>query len=216
MAAPCPLPHLSALRLTGQSDDEPKRIKKSKMIAKAFSKRRELLQNPGQELSFSMHTVSHDGPVGELPLCSPLEPIPSSLPGWCGFMVCLQGCEEWCSFFCSHTPSSPTRHPHPPNHSIPGYSPLCFCSWVCLLVIWFQRTHLPHLQPSSSPVLPGLLEVTFPALGFWRLLRPPCPSNRGSVEIWLCPPGWAFCAKLSGSQGLGEGEWYQIWKEQSR
>lgn len=35
------------------------------MIAKAFSKRRELLQNPGQELSFSMHTVSHDGPVGE-------------------------------------------------------------------------------------------------------------------------------------------------------
>lgn len=60
-------PTLSALRLTGQSDDEPKRIKKSKMIAKAFSKRRELLQNPGQELSFSMHTVSHDGPVGELP-----------------------------------------------------------------------------------------------------------------------------------------------------
>ncbi|XP_028702112.2 protein smoothened isoform X3 [Macaca mulatta] len=51
-------------RLTGQSDDEPKRIKKSKMIAKAFSKRHELLQNPGQELSFSMHTVSHDGPVG--------------------------------------------------------------------------------------------------------------------------------------------------------
>lgn len=60
-----PLSTLSALRLTGQSDDEPKRIKKSKMIAKAFSKRRELLQNPGQELSFSMHTVSHDGPVGE-------------------------------------------------------------------------------------------------------------------------------------------------------
>ncbi|XP_060052525.1 protein smoothened isoform X2 [Erinaceus europaeus] len=52
--------------LTGQSDDEPKRIKKSKMIAKAFSKRRELLQNPGQELSFSMHTVSHDGPVAGL------------------------------------------------------------------------------------------------------------------------------------------------------
>ncbi|MBW00190.1 Smoothened, partial [Eschrichtius robustus] len=60
-----PSPTFSALRLTGQSDDEPKRIKKSKMIAKAFSKRRELLQNPGQELSFSMHTVSHDGPVGE-------------------------------------------------------------------------------------------------------------------------------------------------------
>nr|XP_039328951.1 smoothened homolog isoform X3 [Saimiri boliviensis boliviensis] len=53
-------------RLTGQSDDEPKRIKKSKMIAKAFSKRHELLQNPGQELSFSMHTVSHDGPVAGL------------------------------------------------------------------------------------------------------------------------------------------------------
>lgn len=68
-------------RLTGQSDDEPKRIKKSKMIAKAFSKRRELLQNPGQELSFSMHTVSHDGPVGELPL-SPLgaPPNPYLLP----------------------------------------------------------------------------------------------------------------------------------------
>lgn len=85
------------------------------MIAKAFSKRRELLQNPGQELSFSMHTVSHDGPVGELPLCSPLEHVPSSLPGWCGFMVCLQGCEEWRSFFCSHTPSSPTPTPIPPT-----------------------------------------------------------------------------------------------------
>ncbi|NXQ64198.1 SMO protein, partial [Anthoscopus minutus] len=53
-------------RLTGQSDDQPKRIKKSKMIAKAFSKRKELLRNPGQELSFSMHTVSHDGPVAGL------------------------------------------------------------------------------------------------------------------------------------------------------
>ena len=84
------------------------------MIAKAFSKRRELLQNPGQELSFSMHTVSHDGPVGELLLCFPLEPILSSLPGWCGFMVCLQGCEEWRSFFCLHTPSSPTPTPIPP------------------------------------------------------------------------------------------------------
>uniref|UniRef100_K7FHS6 Protein smoothened n=1 Tax=Pelodiscus sinensis TaxID=13735 RepID=K7FHS6_PELSI len=38
-------------RLTGQSDDEPKRIKKSKMIAKAFSRRKELLHNPEQELS---------------------------------------------------------------------------------------------------------------------------------------------------------------------
>ncbi|XP_006031916.1 smoothened homolog isoform X1 [Alligator sinensis] len=53
-------------KLTGQSDDEPKRIKKSKMIAKAFSKRKELLHNPEQELSFSMHTVSHDGPVAGL------------------------------------------------------------------------------------------------------------------------------------------------------
>ncbi|NWI86429.1 SMO protein, partial [Pitta sordida] len=54
-------------RLTGQSDDQPKRIKKSKMIAKAFSKRKELLRDPGRELSFSMHTVSHDGPVGACP-----------------------------------------------------------------------------------------------------------------------------------------------------
>ncbi|RLV62811.1 hypothetical protein DV515_00018920 [Chloebia gouldiae] len=53
-------------RLTGQSDDQPKRIKKSKMIAKAFSKRKELLRDPGQELSFSLHTVSHDGPVAGL------------------------------------------------------------------------------------------------------------------------------------------------------
>ena len=37
------------------------------MIAKAFSKRKELLRDPGQELSFSMHTVSHDGPVGMYP-----------------------------------------------------------------------------------------------------------------------------------------------------
>ena len=84
------LPHastLSVLRLTGQSDDEPKRIKKSKMIAKAFSKRRELLQNPGQELSFSMHTVSHDGPVGELPASPSLEPLPS--------LGCFEGCEAW-------------------------------------------------------------------------------------------------------------------------
>ncbi|XP_074831906.1 LOW QUALITY PROTEIN: protein smoothened [Carettochelys insculpta] len=53
-------------RLTGQSDDEPKRMKKSKMIAKAFSKRKELLHNPEQELTFSMHTISHDGPVAGL------------------------------------------------------------------------------------------------------------------------------------------------------
>ncbi|KAJ7421843.1 Smoothened [Willisornis vidua] len=53
-------------RLTGQSDDQPKRIKKSKMIAKAFSKRKELLRDPCRELSFSLHTVSHDGPVAGL------------------------------------------------------------------------------------------------------------------------------------------------------
>ncbi|XP_053572338.1 smoothened homolog [Bombina bombina] len=50
-------------RILGRSDDEPKRIKKSKMIAKAFSKRKELLDNPEKELSFSLHTVSHEGPV---------------------------------------------------------------------------------------------------------------------------------------------------------
>ncbi|XP_064200926.1 protein smoothened [Anguilla rostrata] len=50
-------------RILGRSDDQPKRIKKSKMIAKAFSKRKELQQDPEKELSFSMHTVSHDGPV---------------------------------------------------------------------------------------------------------------------------------------------------------
>lgn len=55
-------------RVIGRGDDEPKRIKKSKMIAKAFSKRKELLQNPDKELSFSMHTVSHDGPVAGLNL----------------------------------------------------------------------------------------------------------------------------------------------------
>lgn len=68
-------------RLTGQSDDQPKRIKKSKMIAKAFSKRKELLRDPGQELSFSMHTVSHDGPVGTClwdrghPRSTPVSPL---------------------------------------------------------------------------------------------------------------------------------------------
>uniref|UniRef100_A0A8C9SW50 Protein smoothened n=1 Tax=Scleropages formosus TaxID=113540 RepID=A0A8C9SW50_SCLFO len=50
-------------RIIGRSDDEPKRIKKSKMIAKAFAKRKELQKDPERELSFSMHTVSHDGPV---------------------------------------------------------------------------------------------------------------------------------------------------------
>lgn len=53
------------LRIIGRSDDEPKRIKKSKMIAKAFSKRKELQMDPEKELSFSMHTVSHEGPVGK-------------------------------------------------------------------------------------------------------------------------------------------------------
>lgn len=70
------------------------------MIAKAFSKRRELLQNPGQELSFSMHTVSHDGPVGELwPLSftgaiythSTWAPFPPRLAGQVG---CVEECEE--------------------------------------------------------------------------------------------------------------------------
>ncbi|KAM9468037.1 protein smoothened [Clarias gariepinus] len=50
-------------RIIGRSDDEPKRIKKSKMIAKAFSKRKEIQMDPEKELSFSMHTVSHEGPV---------------------------------------------------------------------------------------------------------------------------------------------------------
>ncbi|XP_039201652.1 smoothened homolog [Crotalus tigris] len=53
-------------RLTGQSSNEPKRLKKSRMIAKAFSRRKELQQNPQQELSFSLRTVSHEGPVAGL------------------------------------------------------------------------------------------------------------------------------------------------------
>ncbi|PWA18265.1 hypothetical protein CCH79_00017810, partial [Gambusia affinis] len=51
-------------KIIGRSDNEPKRIKKSKMIAKAFAMRKELHKDPEKELSFSMHTVSHDGPVG--------------------------------------------------------------------------------------------------------------------------------------------------------
>lgn len=50
-------------KIIGRSDNEPKRIKKSKMIAKAFAMRKEIHQNPEKELSFSMHTVSHEGPV---------------------------------------------------------------------------------------------------------------------------------------------------------
>ncbi|XP_076015139.1 protein smoothened [Genypterus blacodes] len=50
-------------KIIGRSDNEPKRIKKSKMIAKAFALRKELHKDPEKELSFSMHTVSHDGPV---------------------------------------------------------------------------------------------------------------------------------------------------------
>uniref|UniRef100_A0A3Q3JLR1 Smoothened, frizzled class receptor n=1 Tax=Monopterus albus TaxID=43700 RepID=A0A3Q3JLR1_MONAL len=50
-------------KIIGRSDNEPKRIKKSKMIAKAFAMRKELHKDPDKELSFSMHTVSHDGPV---------------------------------------------------------------------------------------------------------------------------------------------------------
>ncbi|XP_028667262.2 smoothened homolog [Erpetoichthys calabaricus] len=55
-------------RIIGRSDDEPKRIKKSKMIAKAFAKRKELLNHPEKELSFSVQTVSHDCPVAGLNL----------------------------------------------------------------------------------------------------------------------------------------------------
>ncbi|XP_068442070.1 protein smoothened [Clinocottus analis] len=50
-------------KIIGRSDDEPKRIKKSKMIAKAFALRKELHKDPEKELSFSMHTMSHEGPV---------------------------------------------------------------------------------------------------------------------------------------------------------
>ncbi|KAM9334800.1 protein smoothened [Symphorus nematophorus] len=50
-------------KIIGRSDNEPKRIKKSKMIAKAFAMRKELHKDPEKEMSFSMHTVSHDGPV---------------------------------------------------------------------------------------------------------------------------------------------------------
>ncbi|KAL6116799.1 smo [Pungitius sinensis] len=50
-------------KIIGRSDNEPKRIKKSKMIAKAFALRKELHKDPEKELSFSMHTVSHEGPV---------------------------------------------------------------------------------------------------------------------------------------------------------
>ncbi|XP_041834030.1 smoothened homolog [Melanotaenia boesemani] len=53
-------------KIIGRSDNEPKRIKKSKMIAKAFAMRKELHKDPEKELSFSMHTVSHDGPVAGL------------------------------------------------------------------------------------------------------------------------------------------------------
>ncbi|MED6292976.1 hypothetical protein CHARACLAT_006096 [Characodon lateralis] len=50
-------------KIIGRSDNEPKRIKKSKMIAKAFAMRKELHKDQEKELSFSMHTVSHEGPV---------------------------------------------------------------------------------------------------------------------------------------------------------
>ncbi|XP_011611689.1 protein smoothened [Takifugu rubripes] len=50
-------------KIIGRSDNEPKRIKKSKMIAKAFAMRKELHKDPEKEMSFSMHTMSHDGPV---------------------------------------------------------------------------------------------------------------------------------------------------------
>ncbi|KAM3832816.1 LOW QUALITY PROTEIN: protein smoothened [Vipera latastei] len=53
-------------RLTGRAGNEPKRLKKSRMIAKAFSRRKELQQNPQRELSFSLRTVSHEGPVAGL------------------------------------------------------------------------------------------------------------------------------------------------------
>lgn len=135
-----PSPTPAALRLTGQSDDEPKRIKKSKMIAKAFSKRRELLQNPGQELSFSMHTVSHDGPVGELrPLSSPGA---TYHPPRLGPISSQAGVGVWTVWKGYSAPSSPQSPSFPVPCPSPAALPLCFCpgfnSWF-----WFPEDSSP-------------------------------------------------------------------------
>lgn len=139
-----PSPASSALRLTGQSDDEPKRIKKSKMIAKAFSKRRELLQNPGQELSFSMHTVSHEGPVGEpwapffhwshsVPVVP--GPHPPRLVWTHGLSGRLGGIKH--PGLSSHTQHCPV--PLPSLATLPSLSAPGSACWY----FGFKRTHLP-------------------------------------------------------------------------
>uniref|UniRef100_A0A8B9X0L0 Protein smoothened n=2 Tax=Laurasiatheria TaxID=314145 RepID=A0A8B9X0L0_BOSMU len=156
-------------RLTGQSDDEPKRIKKSKMIAKAFSKRRELLQNPGQELSFSMHTASHDGPVGELLLCFPLEPIPSSFQaGVASWSVCKavrNGAPSvYILLLLQPPPPSPTT---PSQATLPLFLPLGLLAGDLVL-----KDSSPSPSTVFFPCSPWATGSQVWALGFWRLLRP--------------------------------------------
>lgn len=123
------------------------------MIAKAFSKRRELLQNPGQELSFSMHTVSHDGPVGKLqPLASPgaterrqhRAPFP---PG----LVWTRDCSEGLRAAVLPPPLTVILFRSP---TLPSDSPLSLSAPVSVVCFVSQRTHLPSPSPvfsSSSP-----------------------------------------------------------------
>ncbi|XP_035688743.1 smoothened homolog [Branchiostoma floridae] len=52
-------------RITGKAGDEPRRLHKTRMIAKAFARRRELQDgDQAERLSYSFQTVSHDDPVG--------------------------------------------------------------------------------------------------------------------------------------------------------
>ncbi|XP_036764956.2 protein smoothened isoform X3 [Manis pentadactyla] len=191
-------------RLTGQSDDEPKRIKKSKMIAKAFSKRRELLQNPGQELSFSMHTVSHDGPV--VPL-HPWLPLPSLyLP-----VALLTGAlvpKELISLSC-------LLHLLSLSHIKSGLQELDF--WplrVWPLTSMSPRQMCPLPGPSMSPRWWLGEEPYCPRMCLSPLWQPQCPRRKKPTCGWLrqrSPQNWtsARAGRRNGGRGRRRcAHWY--------
>lgn len=188
------------------------------MIAKAFSSGGSCCRTQARSSPSACTPSPTDGPVGELPSVLPSGAVPvpfqAGVASWSVCKAVRNGAPS-----SVHTPSSPTPHPHPPpttpsQATLPSLflplglladdlvpkdsSPLTFNHLLQLFSLSCRKSGFGHWVSLASPQFPHALQT-----GGW-------------VEVWLCPPGWAFFAKLSGSQGLGEGDWYRIWKEQSQ
>uniref|UniRef100_A0A8C6MCQ2 Protein smoothened n=2 Tax=Nothobranchius TaxID=28779 RepID=A0A8C6MCQ2_NOTFU len=134
-------------KIIGRSDNEPKRIKKSKMIAKAFALRKELHKDPEKELSFSMHTVSHDGPVAGInfELNEPSNDVSSAWAQHITKMVARRG-----AILPQDISVTPTGTPVPPPEER---------NRLWMVQREFGRSsvpQLPKLPRSSVPQLPKL------------------------------------------------------------